>query len=57
METIALELAVENSFMKERIRELEPTDRKTCAGVVEGARSGQGSKEVPRRKKTYSVMV
>ncbi len=57
MKTIALELAVENSFMKGRIKELESTDRKTYAGVVGGTRSGQDSKEVPRRKETYSVMV
>ena len=57
MENILLELAVENSFMKGRIKELESTDRKTYAGVVGGARSGQDSKEVPRRKETYSVMV
>ncbi|KAJ3659953.1 hypothetical protein Zmor_011615 [Zophobas morio] len=57
VETIALELAVENSFMKGRIKELESTDRKTYAGVVGGDKSGQDSKEVPRRKETYSVMV
>ena len=46
METIALELAVENSFMKGTIKELESTDRKTYAGVVGGARSERDSKEV-----------
>ncbi|KAJ3644324.1 hypothetical protein Zmor_026990 [Zophobas morio] len=44
-------------FMKGRIKEMESTDRKTYAGVVGGARSGQHSKKVPRRQETYSVMV
>ena len=57
METIALELVVANSFMKGKIKELESTNRKTYAEVVGCARSGQDSKEVPRRKETYSVMV
>ncbi|KAJ3659547.1 hypothetical protein Zmor_011231 [Zophobas morio] len=57
METIALELAVENSFMKGRIKELESTDKKPYAGVFGGARSEEDSKEMPRRKEMYSVMV
>ncbi|KAJ3642445.1 hypothetical protein Zmor_015811 [Zophobas morio] len=56
VEAIALELAVENSFMKGRIKELESMDRKTYVGIVGRARCGQYSKEVPRRKEMYSVM-
>ena len=57
MEALALELEVENSYMKGRIRELESSGRKTYAGVVGSDGKMQDGKEVPKRKETYSVMV